>query len=555
MKRKSMSVKIMALCLVCFIFVTPLTINAVDYSVNEDGTVMAGLPEEDRIYTIYTQSGRAFDVMNGKFDENSTVWTYPYNGDKCQEWKFIKIGSYYVIQDTNSQKYLTVLDNSSAENAQIVIRSMPTTGATSGQMFSVQQIGTSMRYRIFTKSSNNTLAIGYDSSNYLRQMPASQTSTQIYFEESAVYHGLREGYVHIQEYNSSYATNDLFLGVDYMAQDLWAMQYSNSANFRWEVTYLGGGCFSFNNNDAYLSSPWSNIGSIVNTSTYNENTCRWRVIKADDYYQLVPASAYSESNDTVTISAYLGLSGETPALVNAVNSSRKWRIIRSHHYYNYDLSMYVMEDDSHSDTHAYIFDYVCSALYVKGYDNQNLHYEVDEVIDIDADDNGSVIDDITHMIDASNLFIIYAHGSPDGSSITLNAKNAYGNNKGTTVSYNRSNITSLSENSLDSLGCAIFFSCHSAQGMYENENSNNFVNAVIAKGAQSAIGFDGTVSCDDIEEFSLKFFSQYSNMVGSVSARALESYRVAINNMQAWNADDFNPYFTNGYVDYQDQIP
>ncbi len=93
MKRKSLITKLIALCSACFILVTPLTINAVDYSVNEDGAVMAGSPESDRIYTIYTQSGRAFDVMNGKLDENSTVWTYPYNGDKCQEWKFIKSGS------------------------------------------------------------------------------------------------------------------------------------------------------------------------------------------------------------------------------------------------------------------------------------------------------------------------------------------------------------------------------------------------------------------------------------------------------------------------------
>ncbi len=458
---------------------------------------------------------------------------------------------------------MTVLNNSSAENAQIVISSKPTTGFTSGQLFSIQQIGTSMRYRIFTKSSNNTLAIGYDSSYYLRQMATSQTSTQIYLEESAPYHGLQEGFVHIQQYSSSFLDDDnvfignLFLGVDYDAEDLYALRFQNDLYYKWLVKYRGGGCFSFinYNTGAFLAYSGFEPNGYVHTSVYNESTCLWRIIKRNDYYELVPNPAYTEVNGVVTIGSYLGLDNtNSPELVNAANETRKWRIIRSHYYYNYDLSMYVMEDDSHTDTHAYIFDYACSALYVKGYDNQNLHYEVDEVIDIDADDDGSVVDDITHMIDASNLFIIYAHGVSDGSSITLNAKYSSGIDKGPTVSYNRSNITSLTADSLDSLGCAIFFSCHSAQGVYENENSNNFVNAVMAKGAQSAIGFDGTVRCDDIEVFSLEFFTRYSNMVGSISARAMECYRSAINNMNALNLDDFNPYFTNGYISYYDQI-
>ncbi len=226
-----------------------------------------------------------------------------------------------------------------------------------------------------------------------------------------------------------------------------------------------------------------------------------------------------------------------------------------------------MEDDSHSESHAYIFDYVCSSLYLEGDDNQNLHYEVDDVIEIydyhyhndidndnDNDNVSDIIEDVTHMIDLSNIFIIYAHGTEDGSSITLNAKDDNGNDKGNNVSYNISNITSLADNSLSSLGCAIFFTCHSAEGIYDDEDSDNFVNAVIDKGAQSAIGFDGTVSCDDIEDFSLEFFTKYCNMVGTVSARALESYRVAINSMEAWDVDDFSPYFTNGYTKYQDQI-
>lgn len=84
--------------------------------------------------------------------------------------------------------------------------------------------------------------------------------------------------------------------------------------------------------------------------------------------------------------------------------------------------------------------------------------------------------------------------------------------------------------------------------MYENENRNNFVNAVIAKGAQSAIGFDGNVSCDDIEKFSLEFFAKYSDTVGSVSARALESYENAIFTGNATYTNAFSPCFTNKYI-------
>ena len=50
---------------------------------------MAGEPVGNRIYTIYTQSGKVFDVWNGLKSDNTIVWTYTYNGDMCQEWKFI----------------------------------------------------------------------------------------------------------------------------------------------------------------------------------------------------------------------------------------------------------------------------------------------------------------------------------------------------------------------------------------------------------------------------------------------------------------------------------
>ncbi len=80
MKRKTLITKIIALCLACFILVTPLTINAVNYSVNEDGAVMAGSPQSNRIYTIYTQNNKVFDVISGSTANNSEVWTYTYSG-------------------------------------------------------------------------------------------------------------------------------------------------------------------------------------------------------------------------------------------------------------------------------------------------------------------------------------------------------------------------------------------------------------------------------------------------------------------------------------------
>ena len=560
MKRKSIKTKIVSFCLACFVLLTPLTINAVDYSVNEDGAVMAGEPVDNRIYTIYTQSGKAFDVWNGLKSDNTIVWTYTYNGAMCQEWKFIKYGTDYVIQDRNSQKYLTVVNTSSPSESELSIRDKPSSGYYSSQIFKLQQIGTGMRYRILTKYSNYALAIGYNSSGRLRQLSTSDYTTQLYLEESAPYHGLQEGFVHIQEYNSSYVQNDLFLGVDYLAKDLYATNTNKALYFKWLVKYRGGGCFSFlnYNTDTFLAHIGAETEDIVRTSAFNENTCLWRIIKTDDYYAIVPDSAYHKTNDVVTIDSYLGLdSTSSPILVNSANVTRKWRIIRSNYYYNYDLSMYVMEDDSHSESHAYIFDYVCSSLYLKRQDNQNLHYEVDDVVDIfdyhyhnNIDDTDEVLDtinDVTNMIDLSNIFIIYAHGTEDGSSIILNAVNSDETYKGEQVIYyNKSNITSLEDDSLSSLGCAIFFICHSAEGIYDNEDSDNFVNAVMDRGAQSAIGFDGTANCYDIEKFSLAFFTQYCDMVGTISARVLESYEEAVFYGDIIYTNEFSPYYTNG---------
>ena len=80
MKKRALLHKIVSFCLACFVLLTPLTINAVEYSVNEDGAVMAGEPVGNRIYTIYTQSGKVFDVWNGLMSDNTIVWTYNYNG-------------------------------------------------------------------------------------------------------------------------------------------------------------------------------------------------------------------------------------------------------------------------------------------------------------------------------------------------------------------------------------------------------------------------------------------------------------------------------------------
>lgn len=126
---------------------------------------MSGTPESYRIYTIYAVDNRVFDVQNALSADNSIVWTYPYNGDECQEWRFIRSGYDYVIQDSHSGKYLTVKGDSSSANAEVVISSRPSAGYSSGQLFRVEQIGTSMRYRILSKCSNYTLAIGYNSSN------------------------------------------------------------------------------------------------------------------------------------------------------------------------------------------------------------------------------------------------------------------------------------------------------------------------------------------------------------------------------------------------------
>ena len=215
---------------------------------------MSGTPESYRIYTIYAVDNRVFDVQNALSADNSIVWTYPYNGDECQEWRFIRSGYDYVIQDSHSGKYLTVKGDSSSANAEVVISSRPSAGYSSGQLFRVEQIGTSMRYRILSKCSNYTLAIGYNSSNrHLCQLAKTSDTAQVYLTESGPYHGLQEGYVHIQQYNTVYSADDRMLGINLSAGELLNSKFSNTAIYEWRVRYQGNGYFSISRGNNYSS--------------------------------------------------------------------------------------------------------------------------------------------------------------------------------------------------------------------------------------------------------------------------------------------------------------
>ncbi len=85
MKKRILSAKFTACLLCCFILITPLSISAVDYSCNDLGQVVAGDPQSDRIYVIFVNSTKAFDVINAQTADDSPVWIYTYNGDACQE--------------------------------------------------------------------------------------------------------------------------------------------------------------------------------------------------------------------------------------------------------------------------------------------------------------------------------------------------------------------------------------------------------------------------------------------------------------------------------------
>lgn len=539
MKKRALLHRIVSFCLTCFILLTPLTINAVAYSVNEDGAVMAGEPVGNRIYTIYTQSGKVFDVWNGLKSDNTIVWTYNYNGDMCQEWKFIRVGTDYAIQDTNSQKFLTVKDNSAAADAEIVISSKPSSGYSSGQLFKVQQIGTSMRYRLLTKSSNYTLAIGYNSSRYLRQMAITETSTQVYFEESAPYHGLQEGYIHIQNYNTVYSTQDKFLGLDVSNNALDYTLYDNSTEFEWYVIYRGNGYFSISLDGYYLASTGTASGNYVwTTGNYSESSCLWKFINNGDYYQIAPKTAVSGN----TVSAVLGITNNTPILVSS--STGKWRIIRSHYYYNYDMAIYAAEDYSHSNSyssHTDIINYACSSLYLKGQDNQKLIFTGDTL--------DTTVSEIATLLDQSRFFVLRAHGSPN--SFLLNARDGNGANIGSAVYFDLSLLTSNSSNlnDLSNLYCAMFLSCHSAEGEYEDSTTTNFVKAVINNDAKSAIGFDGVVGCSKVTSFLNAFFSYIATHNGTMDVLAKDAFNAALVATGDYYGENYMPYFFNGYVE------
>ena len=547
MKRKSLITKIIALCLACFILVTPLTINAFDYSVNEDGAVMAGLPQPNRIYTIYTQNNKVFDVINGSTANYSEVWTYTYSGAMCQEWKFIFVSTTsdgereYAIQDTKSQKYLTVVNSSSASGSELVITAKPSSGYSSSQLFMVQQIAASMRYRILTKYSNYTLAIGYNSSGYLRQFSTSDASTQLYLEESAPYHGLQEGYVHIQKYNTVYSSEDQFLGLDVDNSALDYTQFDNSTAFEWYVIYRGDGYYSISSNGYFLSSSGTSVGHLVSTTgDYSESDCLWRIINNGTYYQIAPKTAVSEN----TVSAVLGIANNTPKLV--ASNTGEWRIIRSHYYYNYDMTIYAAEDFTHSNaygSHADIFHYACASLYLKGQENQKLIFTVDEL--------NTTVNDIATLLDRSRFFLLRAHGTQN--SFLLNARDGNKNNIGNAVTFGLSLLdpNQTDVNDLSNLHCAMFISCESAQGAYSNGSQSNFVKAIVAKGAQSAIGFDGGVDCQKASSFADEFFDYYANPnnIGMMNALARQAFLEALEQTEDLSGEDYKPYFWNGSVE------
>ena len=58
-----------------------------------NGQLTGAQPIVNRIYNIksYMDTNRYFDVVNGATANRSNVWTYPYNGAACQEWKITKV--------------------------------------------------------------------------------------------------------------------------------------------------------------------------------------------------------------------------------------------------------------------------------------------------------------------------------------------------------------------------------------------------------------------------------------------------------------------------------
>ena len=533
MKRKF--TKVLTFCMICFILLAPLSIFA-EYSARENGDVMAGTPEPNRIYTIGTQNvnNRVFDVQNAQTADNSVVWTYPYNGDECQEWRFIKHGSDYAIQDTHSDKYLTVKNNSSSTDAEVVISSRPSSGYSTGQLFRVEQIGTSMRYRLLTKCSNYTLAIGFNSSYYLRQLAVTDSTIKIYLTESAPYHGLQEGSIHIQQYNTEYAINDKMLGCDSSYGTVSCSPFNNSELFEWYAKYEGGRCFSILQDGGYLSYSDASVGASLSIrGSFSKDKCLWKIIKTGNYYHIAPKNAVSNG----TASIVLGISSNAPKLVASSNQTGRWRIIRSHYYYNYDLTIYAAEDFSHNTSHAYIFNHACPALYLRGFDNQNLLFTTGATPAL-------AIDDVEDVFTQSNILTLMVHGSQDH--FILNARDSLGRNLGGTLKFELSDINGLAANSLRNLFCALFISCHSAEGAYTSSSSSNFVKAAVNHGARSAIGFDGLVDCEKAASFTSLFFQFYATHTGAIELVARDAFNSIIMSTSGYDTTLYKPYFYNG---------
>ena len=491
---------------------------------------MTGLPNNHTIYHIDLLNNRVMDVMNGHTADDSTVWTYPYTGAACQEWEVIKVNNVdYAFRDTNSGKYLTVKNGSSSLGAELVITSK--NGAFSNsQLFKIEQYSSFLRYKIKTKCSNYTKAIGYDG-YYLEQVDASDYNAQLYFTEAGIFHGFQDGNTHIQSYSTAYDSHNKFLCSIYGTIDY--DEFNSSHKYDWSIKYYGNGYFTLSNDGCFLAVSNGNVNaSTFFDNTINPATCLWSISKNGDYYQIIPKAAI-----TTGISTALGNNGTSIKLVNQSSNNSKWRIIREHYYYSYDMAIYVAEDFYHANhysPHSKTFQYAIPSIYLRGFDNQILKYQTGDG-SLTFDD-----DDLFDMIQKTRLFIFRGHGS--NTSINLSARDGNQNFISPVETYNLSEITAMSNDELNNLSCAIFLCCHSAEGAYTNPSSNNFVTGITSKGCDAAIGFDGKVDCNLCSGFADTFFDYYSTIVGSPALSSRDSFLYAIGEMDYCIGQDFKPF-------------
>lgn len=503
-------------------------------SVNENGDLISGLPVNGRIYRIYTLGNRVFDVMNAWTSENSTVWTYPYSGAACQEWQLEYYAGDYALKDTNSGKYLTVKDSSSADGAELVITEK-VGSFSSGQLFKIEQHGTSMRYKLKTKCSNYNKAICSDG-YYLKQMPSSDYYTQMYFTEAAVYHGIREGRIHIQAYNSTFNLHDRYIGCIDGAIDIGETQ--NTHSYDWNVQYQGHGYFTISNNGLYLGVSNGQLNrSAMLYSFPAANYCLWKITVTNDRYTLIPKASITGNTSTA-----LGVSNNTLKLLSQSSSNCQWRIIREHYYYPYYATIYAAEDYGHytynsESSHGTIFQSAVPSFYLRGFNNQKLIWQ--------TGDTPPEAFDIIDLMQQSRVFVFRGHGSPN--SILLNAKNANGASIGSDERITISNINALNSNYFSSTKLCVFLCCYSANGAYQNPNAANIVNAVVGKGCSAAIGFDGEVDCNYATTFSNMFFEYYSQTVGSPDQSGKTAFELLFVD-RSGNAENNKPFFKTPYI-------